>query len=117
MKKILVLLALFVAAPSIAAMIDYDRATTYTDSTAIPAAKIPTIQYRGYSGPSQTGPWTPSVTVTDNLAISAPDPPAGSTWWYTVDATLDGMTSAKAAAMSKTIPFPTPAGPTIRGVR
>ena len=117
MKKILVLLALFVAAPAIAALIDYDRVTTYVDDTAIPAAKIPTIQYRGYSGPSITGPWTPAGIVTDNLSITAPDPAPGATLWYTVDATLDGMTSAKGAAKSKTVPFPAPAGPTVRGVR
>ena len=117
MKKILVVLALFVAMPSIAALIDYDRVTGYTDNTSIPAAKIPTIQYRGYYGPAPTGPWTPTVTVTDNLTISAPDPPAGGTWWYTVDATLDGVTSAKAAAMSKTVPFKATDAPLLRGVR
>lgn len=117
MKRIIVLLALFVAAPAIAALIDYDRVTTYTDSSAIPAAKVPTIQYRGYSGPSLTGPWTPAGLVTDNLAISAPDPAPGATLWYTVDATLDGMTSAKAPAVSKALPFLQPGGPALRGVR
>ena len=117
MKKIVILLALFVAAPAIAALIDYDRVTTYTDSSAIPAAKVPTIQYRGYSGPSLTGPWTPAGLVTDNLTISAPDPAPGATLWYTVDATLDGMTSAKGVAKSKTVPFGLPAGPALRDVR
>jgi hypothetical protein len=116
-KKILVLLTLFVAAPALAAFIDYNRSVTYTDNTAIPAAKIPTIQYQGHYGPAVTGPWTSGNTVTDNLAISAPDPPAGATWWYTVTATLDGMTSDKAAAKSKTIPFQTPAVDQVRGVR
>ena len=74
MKRIIVLLALFVAAPAIAALIDYDRVTQYVDNSPIPAAKIPTIQYRGYSGPAPTGPWTPAGIVTDNLAISAPGP-------------------------------------------
>jgi len=117
MKTIVVLLALFVAVPAIAALIDYDRVTTYTDDSAIPAAKVPTIQYRGYSGPASTGPWTPAGLVTDNLAITAPDPSPGATLWYTVDATLDGMTSAKAPAVSKSLPFLRPAGPGLRGVR
>ena len=100
-----------------AALIDYDRSVTYTDSTPIPAAKIPTIQYRGYYGPSLTGPWTSGNVVTDNLAISAPDPAAGATLWYTVDATLDGMTSAKGVAASKSVPFNLPGAPSVRGVR
>ena len=120
MKKILFLLltvVLVASTTAIAAFIDYDRSVTYTDNTPIPAAKVPTIQYRGYTGPAATGPWTGGNVVTDNLTISAPDPAAGMTLWYTVDATLDGMTSEKAAAISKTIPFPTPAGPRLRGVR
>ena len=120
MRKVMMLLAVIVAVMSttaIAALIDYDRVTEYTDSSAIPAAKVPTIQYRGYSGPSVTGPWTPAGLVTDNLAISAPDPAPGATLWYTVDASLDGMTSAKAPAVSKSLPFLRPAGPGLRGVR
>lgn len=120
MKKVLVLLLAMVVVMStsaIAAWIDLDRVTTYVGGTAIPAAKIPTIQYRGYSGPSATGPWTAAGLVTDNLAITAPDPPLGGTLWYTADATLDGKTSAKAAAMSLNNPFPDPAGPVLRGVR
>ncbi|MFA6064077.1 MAG: hypothetical protein WC736_15920 [Gallionella sp.] len=120
MRKILILLAVIAAVMSttaIAAMIDYDRSVTYTDGSAIPAAKIPTIQYQGYSGPAPTGPWTPAGLVVDNLAISAPDPAPGATLWYTVDASLDGMTSAKAPAVSKSLPFLRPAGPGLRGVR
>jgi len=118
MKKTLILvLALFVAAPAIAAFIDFNRVTTYTDGSAIPAAKVPTIQYRAYYGPSSSGPWTGGATVVDNLAISAPDPVVGGTLWYTVDASLDGKTSAKAVPKSKTVPFLAPAGPSLRGVR
>lgn len=124
MKKILILLVLVVIVTSttaIAALIDYDRVTTYTDNTAISAAKIPTIQYKGWYGPTQTDPENPGPTVTDNQTITVPDPPAGSTWWYTVTATLDNATSAKAAAKSKTIPFQTPAVDQppgqVRGVR
>ena len=120
MKKTLVLLTVIVLVMSttaIAALIDFDRVVTYTDSSAILAAKVPTIQYRGYSGPSVTGPWTPAGLVTDNLAISVPDPEPGAVLWYTVDASLDGMTSAKAPAVSKSLPFLRPAGPGLRGVR
>ena len=37
-------------------------------------------------------PENPGQTVTDNATITAPDPPAGSTWWYSVTAILDGKT-------------------------
>jgi len=110
---LLILSPLFVNA----AFIDFDRVVTYTDSSAIPVAKVPTIQYQGYSGPSVAGPWTPAGLVTDNLTITAPDPAAGATLWYTVDASLDGMTSAKGPAVSKSLPFLRPAGPGLRGVR
>lgn len=118
MKRILFILFVILLPLTVsAAFIDFNRVTTYTDTTPIPAAKIPTIQYRGYTGPSSTGPWTAGNAVVDNLAISAPDPAPGATLWYTVDATLDGMTSTKAVAMSKSLPFQTPVGPTLRGVR
>lgn len=120
MKKILFLLLgwiLVESSTTIAAFIDFDRVTLYADNTAIPAAKIPTIQYRGYTGPSAAGPWTAGNAVTDNMAIAAPDPPPGGVLWYTVDASLDGMTGVKGAAMSKAVPFQTPAGPVLRGVR
>jgi len=113
MRKTIALLILFVAVPSIAAVVTFDRVTTYTDGSPIPSAKVSTIQYRAYYGPSQTGPWTAGDVVTDNLAITAPDPdPAkGVTLWYTVDASLDGQTSAKAVPASKTVPYPTPSPP------
>jgi len=117
MRKVIVLLVLFVAMPAIGAFIDFDRVTTYTDASAIPAAKIPTIQYRAYYGASTTGPWVTGATVTDNQTITAPDPAPGATVWYTVDATLDGMTSAKAVPKSKTVPFQAADAPSIRSVR
>lgn len=57
------------------------------------------------------------ILAGSSTAIVAPDPPPGEVLWYTVDAELDGITSAKGAAMSKTVPFPAPAGPVLRGVR
>jgi len=119
MKRFLmfaVLMCLF--APMVfGATIFFNKVTTYTDGSAIPAAKIPTIVYKAYTGPASSGPWTAGGTVTDNLALPALEPAAGQTLFYTVDATLDGQTSAKAAAMSKTVPFLTPGGPSLRGVQ
>jgi hypothetical protein len=120
MKKILILLlaaVLVMSTTAIAALIDFNRVTTYADNTAIPVAKVPTIKYRGYYGPSLSGPWVSGNVVVDNQAIPAPDPFPGETLWYTVDATLDNVTSAKAVAASKTAPFPDPAAPALRGVR
>jgi len=123
MKKFILILLAFALVyatnviPAIAAFLDYDRVTTYIDNTSISPEKIPTIQYRAYHGPSSAGPWTAGNSVIDNLTITAPDPTAGSTLWYTVDATLDGMTSDKAVPKSKTVPFLRPAVPWLRGVR
>lgn len=111
MKKIIILLCLFIAAPSIAAVISYEKVTTYVGGIAIPAAKLPNIVYIGWYGPSQTGPWTESNRVTDRTEINAPDPMAGMTGWYSVSAVLDGMESAKCVPASKTIPPLTPSSP------
>jgi hypothetical protein len=109
---VLVILAAMVGITS-AASYRWDGPTTYTDGSAIPAAKISQIVYRAYIGDSSTGPWvldfTTSAGVT-NAVLS--DPPPGGTLWYTVDAFLDGVPSAKAAAVSKTVPFQVPAAPT-----
>ncbi len=43
--------------------------------------------------------------------FTVPDPPAGSTWYYTATVTLDGQTSGKAVAASKAVPFPQPGVP------
>jgi len=119
MKRLLmfsVMMVLF--APLVfGATIYFDRVTTYVDGSAIPSAKIPTIVYRAYTGPSDTGPWTAGGTVTDNLALPALEPAAGTTLWYSVDATLDGMTSARSAAKSKAVPFSLPVVPSIREVK
>ena len=119
MKRLLmfsVMMVLF--APLVfGATIYFDRVTTYTDGTNIDPAKVPTIVYKAYTGPASSGPWTAGGTVTDNLALPALEPGAGQTLWYTVDATLDGMSSAKAAAKSKTVPFSLPVVPSIREVK
>jgi hypothetical protein len=110
MKKTIILLCLFIAAPSIAAVVSFDKVTTYTDSTPIPAAKLPNILYRVYTAPGSTGPWTAGPESAGNVIV-APDPVAGSTAWYSVTATLDGVESAKCVPASKTVAIPTPSAP------
>lgn len=123
MKRFILILLAFILVyatnviPAIAAFIDFDRVTTYRDGSSISDTKIPTIQYQAYYGSSSTGPWTAGNIVVDNVTITAPDPAAGSTLWYTVDASLDGAVSFKAAAKSKTVPFPQLNPPVLRGVR
>ena len=109
-KSVIIFLVLFVAAPSIAAVISYERVTTYTDGTTIPAAKQATIVYKSYYGATNTGPWQEGLTST-GVEIAAPDPVPGSTGWYTVSAILEGQESAKAVPASKTVPPPTPNAP------
>jgi hypothetical protein len=118
MKKfcLSVVLLMGFASSAFSATIYYGRVTTYDDGTAISAAKIPTIIYKAYYGPSVTGPWTSGNTATDNAALTAPDPARGGTLWYTLDATLDGMTSIKAAAKSKTVPFQATQAPQINSI-
>ena len=110
MRKLLVLLALFIAAPSIAAVVSFDKVTTYTDSTPIPAAKLPLIVYTVWYGPTATDLSTKGPTSSGNVIV-APDPVAGSTAWYSVTATLDGVESAKCVPASKTVAIPTPSAP------
>lgn len=115
MKKILFLLVLFVAAPAIAAVITVTPPTIYTDDTAIPAAKTPTMTYTPMWGPVDVGQGTwPNVGSTGApgaTTLNAPDPPPGSTYWYTVTVTLDGQTSGKGVAASKAVPFRVPGLP------
>ena len=109
MRKIVILLALLAAAPSIAAVVEWDAPTTYTDNTAIPAGKIPTIIYTPFIGDAPTGPWAAgNKTAPGILSATMPDPAPGATKFYTVSGTLDGQESAKAVPASKTVPFKTP---------
>ena len=106
-------LIFMLAATAQAANLAWTPPTQYTDNTAIPAAKIPTITYTPAYGSSATGPWT-DVTSTAAGATSAvvPDPAVGTTRWYSVKSNLDGQTSAYATAVSKTAPYLTPKSPT-----
>ena len=106
-RTLILVLALFVAAPSIAATLSWTAPTQYTDTTAIAPSDIARITYTPYYGSSATGPWTAgTVTAAGALTATVPDPVVGGTRWYTVEATLDGQTSAKGVAASKTVPFP-----------
>lgn len=117
MKKILVLLALFVLVMSttaIAAVLTWTAPITYTDTSTIAPADIARIVYTPYYGAAATGPWTAGTTTGAGvLTATLPDPSPGATRWYTVDATLDGTTSGKAVAASKTVPFRQPGVPVL----
>ena len=96
----------------IAATLSWIGPTVYTDGVSIPAADQARITYTPYTGASASGPWTARpATAAGATSASVPDPSPGSTLYYTVDATLDGMTSAKVSPpVSKTAPYKTPSG-------
>ena len=95
-----------------AATLSWTGPTTYTDGSAIPAADQARITYTPYTGASASGPWTARpATVAGATSATVPDPSPGATLYYTVDATLDGMTSAKVSPpVSKTAPYRMPSG-------
>ena len=81
----------------------------YTDGSMIFPADQDEIIYIPYTGNSPSGPWIPlQATGPGVLSATVPDPEAGTTMWYTVSASLYGVESDKAAAVSKTVPFPPP---------
>jgi hypothetical protein len=84
----------------------------YTDGSAISAADQALIVYTPFTGPAATGPWSarPSTTAGATSA-TVPEPSPGTTLYYTLDCTLNGQTSAKATAVSKTAPFKAPSAP------
>jgi len=95
-----------------AATLSWTGPMTYTDGSAIPAVDQARITYTPYTGPAATGPWSARpATAAGATSATVPNPSPGSTLYYTVDATLDGMTSVKASpAVSKTAPYKTPSG-------
>ena len=115
MKKVMLLVMVVVmSTTAIAAVLTWTAPTTYTDASAIAPADIARIVYTPYYGAATTGPWTAGTTTGAGiLTATLPDPSPGATRWYTVDATLDGMTSAKAVAASKTVPFRVPGVPVL----
>jgi len=114
MKRFLIV-AMLLCLPVLSwgAGLNWNAPTTYTDNTAIPAAKISAIVYKSYTGAASAGPWTLNSTTAPGVTnATAPDPAPGGTTWYTVEALLEGQTSAKATAVSKTVPFLVPKAPT-----
>ena len=112
MKRIIVLLALFVAAPAIAETISWTNPTTYADNTAISAADRALIKnylrYRigtgtwGYLGETTGGKlsWTGTLPAAVGVAAG-----------YSVSAALTGADgverdSAPSPEVSYTRPFP-----------
>lgn len=114
----LIVILSFVGA-AMAGVLSWSAPTKYvpvppaTVGDPIPSSKISQIVYRTWYGSSSTGPWTAgAVTGAGVLSATVPDPAKGSTSWYTVEAFLDNAVSAKAGAVSKTIPFPETGSPT-----
>jgi len=93
------------------AIMSWEGVTTYTDGMSIDPNDIPDLRYHPFTGPTAQGPWTEyeMVSVT---SVVVPDPASGQTLWYTVEASFLGeLRSEKAAAVSKTVPFPPVAAP------
>jgi len=117
MKKVWILLFVYVlvmSSTAIAAVMTWTGPTTYTDGSSITVSNQARITYTPYYGASATGPWTAGTTTGPGvLTATLPDGAPGVTRWYTVDCSLDGQTSAKAVAASKTVPFPVPGAPVL----
>ena len=99
----------FPVTTALPATITWIAPSQYTNNTPIPVEKITTIVSMIYTGTSATGPWTLETTTAAGATTgTASDPSPGGTTWYTIDSTLDGQTSAKAVAVSKSLPFQVP---------
>jgi len=110
---LLVLGAILLSASiALAATLSWTAPTTYTDGSAIPAVDQARITYTPYTGASATGPWSARPSTSAGATSTAvPDPSPGTTLYYTLDCTLDGQTSVRAVAVSKSLPFLVPAAP------
>lgn len=105
MKKLLVLLALFVATTSFAWTISWDPVTTYTDNTAIEASKMP-VRYNIWKDSTLIGN---KVTGTSLLFT---DTGHGLIRSFTAQAELaTGEVSAISPAYSWTVPLGSPQVP------
>jgi hypothetical protein len=120
MKRFILAVCVLILVPlaTNAATVGWEKVATFVDGTPIPAAMLTTIKYQVYYGPQNGPPWTAGASVVDAISAPAPDPPIGSTWWYSVTAALPGgPESAKAAPASKTVAIPpvnAPSGCTVR---
>jgi hypothetical protein len=121
----LVVVGLLLIVPVIGATatIDFTKIASYSDNSAIPAAKLLQIIYTPYWGPSNAGTnpalWpNKGAGVADVSTLPAPDPspstmpPPGQsvnvTWYYTVTATLDGLESIAGSYGTKTVTVTSP---------
>lgn len=123
MKRIILTICALILIPlatNAATIYDYGTVTTYSDGSPIPAALLPLVTYRAwYTASPATGPWTAGET-SKGATLTAPDPAAGSTGWYSVSAFIegiDGSESVRSVPASKTVaapPVSTPAGCSVR---
>lgn len=119
MRKILlaVLLTVFIPLATNAATVSWEKVTTFTDGSTIPAAMASTLVYKVYYGADKAN-LAPGSSVVNAISAPAPDPPMGETFWYSVTAALPGgPESAKAVPVSKTVAIPpvnAPAGCMVR---
>jgi len=105
MKKILVLLALFVAGTSFAWTISWDPVTTYTDNTAIEASKLPVYYYIRKDGAVIGN----KITAT---SLQFLDTGHGLTRGFTAQAELaTGEVSVESPVYSWTVPLGIPRAP------
>lgn len=105
MKKLIFLLALFVATTSFAWTISWDPVTTYTDNSAIETSKLP-VRYEI----KKDGAVLVTGTTATSFAFS--DTGHGLTRSFTAKATLQtGEASAESPAYSWTVPLGAPRTP------
>ena len=117
MRKLLVIMALFIPLSTNAATVSWEKVTTYDNETLIPSSRLSTIIYKAWYGPDKENLGA-GASVVDADSATAPDPPEGATWWYSVTAALPGgPESAKATPASKTVAVPTPSAPAGCSVR
>jgi hypothetical protein len=105
MKKVLVLLALFVASTSFAWTVSWQPVTTYTDNTMIESSKMP-VKYEIKKDGAVI------VTNTTSTSFAFTDTGHGLTRAFTAKATLQtGEESVESPAYSWTVPLGTPRPP------
>jgi len=105
MKSLAILFLILIPQISLPAEMIWLEPFCYEDGTPIPDEKAFDFTYRTYYGPSPVGPWNYGpVTYQGITRAIVPNPPPCKTWWYTVDAVLDGAVSQKAVPNYLTTP-------------
>lgn len=99
MKRLMIFLMLWTGLITAVYIVDaakrsWNAPTTYTGGSNIISADAVNLIYQPYKGPTASGPWTmyPSTAYTNAIL---PDPVAGATLWYTVEADFRGLRSGK----------------------